>query len=72
MAVQYNKLLKKLVDLKMSNTELVQRAGVSANIMTKVKKDAYISLESLEKICKALNCGVDEILEFVPEEVVRK
>ena len=72
MAVQYNKLLKKLVDLKMSNTELVQRAGVSANIMTKVKKDAYISMESLEKICKALNCGVDEILEFVPEEVVRK
>lgn len=67
MAVQYNRLLKKLVDLKMSNAELIQRAGVSANIMTKIKRDAYISMESLEKLCRALDCSVDEVLEFVPE-----
>ena len=67
MAVQYNRLLKKLVDLKMSNAELIQRAGVSANIMTKIKRDAYISMESLEKLCHALDCSVDDVLEFVSE-----
>lgn len=67
MAVQYNKLLKRLVDLKMSNAELIQRAGISANIMTKIRKDAYISMESLEKICRALDCSVDEIMIFVED-----
>ncbi|NLG03904.1 MAG: helix-turn-helix transcriptional regulator [Clostridia bacterium] len=67
MAVQYNKLLKRLVDLKMSNAELIKRAGISANIMTKIRKDAYISMESLEKICRALDCSVDEIMIFVED-----
>ena len=39
-------------------------AGFSANIITRLKKNEYISLESIEKICKALNCNVDEILDF--------
>lgn len=43
-------------------------AGVSANIITRLKRDEYISTESIEKICLALNCGVDDILEFVPEK----
>ncbi|WP_205440225.1 helix-turn-helix domain-containing protein, partial [Flavonifractor plautii] len=43
-------------------------AGVSANIITRLKRDEYISTESIEKICLALNCGVDDILEFIPEK----
>lgn len=43
-------------------------AGVSANIITRLKRDEYISTESIEKICLALNCGVDDILKFVPEK----
>lgn len=66
MAVRYNKLFKKLVDLKMSNSELLAKTGSSGNILTRLKKDEYVSLESIEKICVALNCGVDDILEFVP------
>lgn len=66
MAVRYNKLFKKLVDLKMSNSELLAKTGFSGNILTRLKKDEYVSLESIEKICVALNCGVDDILEFVP------
>ena len=66
MAVRYNKLFKKLVDLKMSNSELLAKTGFSGNILTRLKKDEYVSLESIEKICVALNCGVDNILEFVP------
>ena len=51
----------------MSNAELVQKAGFSANIMTRLKKDEYISLESIEKICSALECNVDDVLEFTDE-----
>lgn len=43
-------------------------AGVSANIITRLKHDEYVSIESIKKICMALNCGVDDILEFVPQK----
>lgn len=65
MAVCYNKLFKILIDKKMSNAELAERAGFSANIITRLKRDRYVSLDSIEKICGVLDCGVDDILEFV-------
>ena len=65
MAVQYNKLFKLLIDRKMTNTQLMKQAGFSANIITRLKKDEYVSLESIERICRALNVGVDDILEFI-------
>ena len=54
MAVCYDKLFHLMIDKKISNVRL--------------KRDEYISTESIEKICLALNCGVDDILEFVPEK----
>lgn len=68
MAVQYNKLFKILIDKKMSNAMLAEKANISANIITRLKKDQYISLDSIEKICRSLDCGVDDILDFVPTE----
>lgn len=70
MAVQYNRLWKKLIDMKMKKTALKSAAGVSANVMARLSKDEYISLESIEKICAALDCGVDEILEFIADDTV--
>ena len=67
MAVCYDKLFHLMIDKKISNVQLKDMAGVSANIITRLKRDEYISTESIEKICLALNCGVDDILEFVPE-----
>lgn len=67
MAVQYSRLLKLLIDRKMTTAQLRDQAGVSANIITRLKKDEYISLESIERICTALDCGVDDILEFCPK-----
>ena len=68
MAVTYKKLFHLLIDKGMTNAELMEKAGFSANIITRIKRDNYISLDSIEKICKTLNCGVDDILEFVPNE----
>ena len=68
MAVSYDKLLHLLIDRQMSNAELIKRAGFSGNVMTQIKRRKYISLDSIERICQALNCGVDDILEFIDEE----
>ena len=68
MAVCYDRLFHLLIDRKMTNSQLKEQAGFSANIITRLKRDEYISIESIEKICRVLNCGVDDILEFTTEE----
>ena len=67
MAVSYKKLVHLLIEKNMTNAQLQQEASFSANIITRLKRNRYISLESVESICHVLNCGVDDILEFVPE-----
>lgn len=52
----------------MSNADLQKQAGFSANIITRLKRNEYIKLQSIESICNVLNCGVDDILDFVPDE----
>lgn len=52
----------------MTNTRLKEKAGFSANIITRLKRNEYISVESIERICRVLNCGVDDILEFIDDE----
>lgn len=70
MAVSYKKLFHMLIDRGITNTQLQKMAGYSANITTRLKNDTYISLESIEKICVVLNCGVDDILEFVTNQPI--
>ncbi len=68
MAICYDKLFHLMIDKKITNAQLKDMSGVSANIITRIKRDGYVSVESIEKICKALGCGVDDILEFTGEE----
>lgn len=68
MAVSYIKLFHMMLDRKITNVQLKDMSGVSANIITRLKRNEYVSIESIEKICKALGCGVDDILEFIDEE----
>lgn len=72
MAVSYKKLFHLLIEKDMTNAQLQQKAGFSANIITRLKRNAYVSLESIERICRVLNCGVDDVLEFIPEDNKRK
>lgn len=67
MAVTYKKLFHLLIDRGIQTTELTEKAGFSANIITRLKRDQYVSLDSIEKICLALDCKVDDILEFYQE-----
>ena len=68
LAVRYDRLFHLLIDKKMTNAQLAEKAQVSANIISRLKKDQYISMESIEKLCNALDCGLDDIMEFVKDE----
>ena len=67
MAVSYKKLFHVMIEKNITNAQLQKQAGFSANIITRLKRDDYISLESIESICKVINCKVDDILDFVPD-----
>ena len=69
MAVSYKKLFHKLIDENMTAAQLQKEAGYSANISTRLRKDEYVSLESVEKICRVLKCRIDDIVEFIPDTV---
>lgn len=64
MAICYDRLFHMMIDKKITNAQLKEMTGVIGNIITRLKRNEYISLESIEKICKTLNCSVDDILEF--------
>lgn len=70
MAVSYKKLWKLLIDKDMKK-DLRSLTGVSTTTMSCLAKDENVSMEILAKICAALNCGVGDILEFVPENKKR-
>lgn len=72
MAVSYKKLFHLMIEKEISNVQLQQKAQISANVITRMKRNQYISLESIESICRALNCNIDEILEFISVDEKKK
>ena len=66
MAVSYKRLFHLLIERDMTTTQLQQQAGFSSNIVPRMKRNGYVSLDTIESICRALDCGVDDILEFLP------
>lgn len=69
MSVSYKKLFNNMVEKDMTNVQMQQQAGVSANIIIRMKRDCYISLESEESVYRVMNnCKVDDILAFIPEK----
>ena len=65
MAVSYNKLWKKLIDLEMSKGELRVKAGISTRQLAKLGKNENVTTDVLVKVCKALNCNIDEIMDIL-------
>ena len=68
MTVNYNKLWKKLIDLEMSRTEMRLMAGISTKQLAKLGKNENVSTEILVKICQALRCNIDEIVDIVEQK----
>ena len=67
MAVSYKKLWKLLIDKDIKKKDLSSMAGISPATITKMGKNGHVTTEVLVKICAALNCSVDDIIELVPD-----
>ena len=67
MAASYKKLFKMLIDREMKSKDLAAKAGISPATLAKMKKDgATVSSDVLVKICTALECTLDDIVDIVP------
>ena len=66
MAASYKKLFKMLIDREMKSKDLAAKAGLSPATLAQMKKDgAVVSSEVLVKICTALDCTMDDIVEII-------
>lgn len=65
MSITYKRLLHLLIEKEMTNAELMKKAKISANIISKIKSGQYIALDKVESICMALDCTPNDILEFI-------
>ena len=63
--LSYKKLFKKLIDIEMKNTELMDKAKVSKSTFYKMKNGQNITTDVLLRICNALDCDIEEIVECV-------
>jgi len=68
MSVSYDKLWKLLIDRKMNRTELKNAAGISFNVLAKMGKGETVSMESMLKVCKALDCDISDVMELEKNE----
>lgn len=68
MAVSYKKLWHILLDRDMKKKDLQNAAGLTSYAMNKLSRDENVTTEILGRICKALECTTDDIIEFVPDE----
>ena len=69
MAASYKKLFKLLIDRNMKKKELAEKAGISIATITKMGKDgAVVSSDVLVKICSALDCTMDDIVEIISDK----
>ena len=68
MEISYNRLFKLLIDKGMKKTEFAKIAGLTPGTLEKLSKYQKVSMDSLIKLCKTLNCTFDDIVEIVGEE----
>lgn len=68
MSVDYSKLWKLLIDKHMNKSDLRNSAHISTNALAKLGKNEKVSLDTLEKICIALNCNIENVLDFTSND----
>jgi len=68
MSVSYDKLWKLLIDKKMNRTALKEASGISFNVLAKMGKGESVSMESILKVCKALDCDIADVMEVEKQD----
>lgn len=70
MAVSYKMLWKLLIDRDMKKKDLAEKANISSYTLSKLNRGNNVTTDVLVRICKALDCTFDEIMEVVDEDRV--
>ncbi len=68
MAFSYNNLWKVLAEKNMTKEDLKKATGMSSATIAKLGKNENINMKSLEKICEVLECNIEDVIEFIPDE----
>ena len=71
MDVCYNGLFKLLIDKGLKKTEFAKKVGISANTLAKLSRNEMVSMEMLVRICRKLECSLDDIVEILPETLIK-
>lgn len=67
MDVSYNNLFKLLIDKGLKKTEFAKMVGISGNTLAKLSRNETVSMDIVIRICRRLNCRIDDIMEILPE-----
>lgn len=68
LATSYKKLWKLLIDKDMKKKDLEFQAKISHYTINKLNRGENVNVDTLEKICRTLNCSIEDIVEFVPDK----
>ena len=68
MSVSYKRLWKLLIDKNMKKRDLKEAAKLSPSLMSSLNQDKSVTVNTLSRICEVLDCRIEDIMEFVPEE----
>ena len=71
MDVCYNGLFKLLIDKGLKKTEFAKKVGISANTLAKLSRNEMVSMEMLVRICRKMECTLDDIVEILPETILK-
>ena len=66
--ITYDPLWKKIVDLKLSKTQMAEKAGISKNTLAKMGKNEYVALEIIERICMKLEIAIEDVVEVKADD----
>ena len=68
MSWNYTPLWKLLIDRNMKRTDLLSKAKIYSQTLAKMGKNEAVSMDALGRICEALQCRIEDIVEYIPEE----
>lgn len=68
MPISYAKLWKMAIDKHLNKTQLRDYCGITSSTLARLSQNRGVSLEVLERICKRLDCKIEDIIEFIEEE----
>lgn len=68
MGMSYKRLWKLLIDRDMTKGQLRLASGISTRALAKMGKNEDVNTDVLRKICKVLNCTLDDIVELIPDD----